>query len=250
MKVIRYSCPICYKEFDTNPKTCDVCGFEGIEKYIYDFEDKEANLKFLNNELFNIYKYTKNVYFGRIPFRHDNLDIIDDKCNDKTYVMGAEGSRGVAIVDLHNDVKPVVADEGILAFDQTKALILNTDEVKSLVLDESQVRILFLGPDVKLLTSGYLGIGYLKYIFVDPANKFFSSDNNVLFNKNKTELIMYAKLKNEEEYTVPSTVKIIGKGAFRGVRKLKTLYIPKNTKLPRGTNSINSDEPDFKIIRY
>ena len=43
-------------------------------------------------------------------------------------------------------------------------------------------------------------------ITVANENKYFSSENGVLFNKNKTELLCYPCGKNETTYTVPNTV--------------------------------------------
>lgn len=246
MKIIRYSCPICYQEFDCKISNCPVCGFQGIEKFVWEFEDKELHDKQQNDELFNIYKFTKNVYFGKIPFEKDMLDVVT---SDKTYVLSASGHRGLAIVDLHNEEKPVVADDGILAFERTKALIINTDEIKNNFLDESMVRILFIGPDVKSINGDLFHRAYLKYIFVDTNNKFFSSDNNVLFNKKKTKLILYPSLKNEEEYTVPASVKEFSPLAFRSLKNLKTLYVPKGANLTERAIG-NAEQPDFKIIKY
>ena len=163
--------------------------------------------------------------------------------------MGAAGNRGLSIIDLHNDATPVIAEDGILAFEHTRALIINTDRIKNNFLDESQVRILFFGPNVKELVGGYFQRAYLKYIFVDSRNRHFSSENNVLFNKNKTRLILYPSLKNEAEYRVPNTVKEFSPGAFRFLENLKTLYIPKSSKFTDKAigNAIN---PDFKIIFY
>jgi len=54
----------------------------------------------------------------------------------------------------------------------------------------------------------------LTSINVSNANKFYSSENGVLFNKSKTELIRYPSNKTDSSYTVPNSVISIGKGAF------------------------------------
>ena len=58
----------------------------------------------------------------------------------------------------------------------------------------------------------------LKYLSVDSKNRYFSSEDNVLFDKDKARLIYYCNLNNKEEYTVPSYVKVIGKYAFRNLK--------------------------------
>lgn len=69
----------------------------------------------------------------------------------------------------------------------------------------------------------------LKNITVANENKYFSSENGVLFNKNKTELLCYPCGKNETTYTVPNTVTKLAKVSFSGC-KLNKLNLPNNLK--------------------
>jgi len=62
----------------------------------------------------------------------------------------------------------------------------------------------------------------LAEINVHPSNKHYSTKNGILYNKDKTKLIffpwsheLYEGSNRETEYTLPSSVKVIGKGAFR-----------------------------------
>ena len=52
-----------------------------------------------------------------------------------------------------------------------------------------------------------------------------------IFNKEKTKLICYARMRPEEEYTVPSTVKQLKKYSFFYPKHLKKLYIHKSTQI-------------------
>lgn len=93
----------------------------------------------------------------------------------------------------------------------------------------------------------------LKEITVDPENLNYTSENGILYNKNKTELICcpadktntfiklpntleiiscYAVLDNKNVTTViiPDSVKIIGGGAFMGCNNLKNLKMSKGIK--------------------
>lgn len=54
----------------------------------------------------------------------------------------------------------------------------------------------------------------LKNITVANENKYFSSENGVLFNKSKTELLCYPYGKNETTYTVPNTVTKLAKASL------------------------------------
>ena len=55
---------------------------------------------------------------------------------------------------------------------------------------------------------------YITEVIVDAGNTAFSSENGVLFNKNKTTLIYYPSNK-EGAYSIPNTVTTIGDGAFQ-----------------------------------
>ncbi|MBO4428322.1 MAG: leucine-rich repeat domain-containing protein [Clostridia bacterium] len=66
----------------------------------------------------------------------------------------------------------------------------------------------------------------LTAISVDGANASFSSEDGILFNSDKTELIYYPMSKEGASYTVPSFVKKIGDGSFAGASSLETLVIP------------------------
>jgi hypothetical protein len=68
----------------------------------------------------------------------------------------------------------------------------------------------------------------LTTISVDEANKYFCSLDGVLFNKNKTELLIYPFGKNNEIYNIPDSVTSIGQYAFFDCNSLKTITIPKS----------------------
>ena len=57
---------------------------------------------------------------------------------------------------------------------------------------------------------------HLREFIVDEENKYFSSQDGVLFNKDKTVLISYPKMRQAKEYVVPETVKIIYDYALQG----------------------------------
>ena len=70
----------------------------------------------------------------------------------------------------------------------------------------------------------------LTEINVDEKNGFFSSDDGVLYNKGKSQLIKYPSAKADTEFTVPDTVEQISENAFANNTVLKTVYISENTK--------------------
>lgn len=70
------------------------------------------------------------------------------------------------------------------------------------------------------------GSTYLKYIEVSENNPFFSSSDGVLFDKQKTKLIVYPSYKNSESYTVPESVKEIDDSAFAGCATVQKINLP------------------------
>ncbi len=61
---------------------------------------------------------------------------------------------------------------------------------------------------------------------VSANNKNFTSENGVLYNSDKTELICYPICKEEQTYNLPKGVTIIDDMMFSGCSKLKTINIP------------------------
>ena len=66
----------------------------------------------------------------------------------------------------------------------------------------------------------------LTSINVDSANKNYSSQDGVLFNKDKTKLVRYPNGSERNSYTIPSSVTSIGNYAFTDCEKLTSITIP------------------------
>lgn len=67
----------------------------------------------------------------------------------------------------------------------------------------------------------------LKSIKVSKDNKYYTSVDGVLFNKEMTELIQYPIGKKQKEYVIPDSVTKIGNGAFRYCNELTKLTVGK-----------------------
>ena len=65
----------------------------------------------------------------------------------------------------------------------------------------------------------------LTEFFVDVANANYSSDDGVLFNKNKTDLIQYPIGNTRTQYTIPNSVQTIGISAFAECTSLTEVTI-------------------------
>ncbi len=74
--------------------------------------------------------------------------------------------------------------------------------------------------------DAFSGCSSLETITVSENNQHYLSQDGVLFNKNKTELISYPSRKTNYEYNIPNSVTSIGSYAFFDCDNLTTITIP------------------------
>jgi len=72
----------------------------------------------------------------------------------------------------------------------------------------------------------FYGCSNVSTIVVDPNNTNYSSENNVLFNKNKTILILYPSKSPTSSYIIPNTVTNFEQGSFWDCTNLTSITIP------------------------
>lgn len=77
-------------------------------------------------------------------------------------------------------------------------------------------------------TSALASLGVLNSITVSSENQYFSSENGILYDKNKTEIILYPKGKTATSFTIPSTVTSVGDYAFYNCSNLTEIILPSN----------------------
>lgn len=70
----------------------------------------------------------------------------------------------------------------------------------------------------------------LQIIYVATDNEKFCSEDGVLFNKNKTKLILYPTRKNTESYIIPTSVSEIASNAFSSCEYLKSITLPNSIR--------------------
>lgn len=70
----------------------------------------------------------------------------------------------------------------------------------------------------------------LTAINVDKDNKYYSSENGVLFNKDKTVIVAHPIGNTANEYTIPDGVESIGNHAFVRCKNLTSITIPQGVK--------------------
>lgn len=97
---------------------------------------------------------------------------------------------------------------------------LSRDSVTEITIPKSVIRI---------GSRAFLNCSALEKIEVDGQNTVYLSEQGVLFNKNKTELIQYPSGKTETDYAIPEGVISVEEEAFCYNDFLEILRIPKST---------------------
>ena len=98
------------------------------------------------------------------------------------------------------------------ALNGIKELVVTGDILSQYYMGDGIKKLIIEGNVTKIDYAAYLAD--LENIIVSGDNKTFSSVDGVLFNKDKTELIIYPKGRKDITYTIPYGITCIGEGAF------------------------------------
>ncbi len=74
------------------------------------------------------------------------------------------------------------------------------------------------------------GCSSISSIVVEPENENYISQNDVLFNKDKTTLIQYSLGSTDTSYVIPDSITTIGAGAFYSSQNLTSVTIPEGVE--------------------
>lgn len=75
-------------------------------------------------------------------------------------------------------------------------------------------------------TAAFSNCKALREISVESTNQNYSSENGILFNKDKTALIRYPAEGGRKAYSIPDSVTVIESGAFESCSNLEHVVIP------------------------
>ena len=78
----------------------------------------------------------------------------------------------------------------------------------------------------KISKTAFSGLTKVEEIQVSGLNEKYSSEEGILYNKGKEEIVFYPRGKRGTEYTIKGTVKAVGEYAFYKNSTLEKLYIP------------------------
>ena len=93
------------------------------------------------------------------------------------------------------------------------------------------IRMIEIGYNVENI--GFLAFGScekLTNIMVDSKNKYYSSDDGILFNKNQSEIIQYPCANERKKYNIPNSVTTIGHHAFSDCSNLLNIFFPNSVE--------------------
>ncbi len=94
----------------------------------------------------------------------------------------------------------------------------------------SRLETVNIGKGVSYIDNCAIGSGVLKAVNVDRENKYFTSENGVLYNKDKTELCIYPVNAEGKVYRIPDSVKVIWPGAIGNSNYLEKIYVGEKTE--------------------
>ncbi len=229
----------------------EYCDYYSVKKYNGEDADTLYIPDEINGKPVSVFEYNwidKKIGKLRIP---DGIEYLNSTITESRYI----GS----LANIPSKLKYIGEDTWLKLNDEhqlNEGLIyigyngIDTSELSylripdSLILMErhtvpNNVKSIYIGKSIysvdELIYNGYITNSDLRVsiptnhryenIEVSNANKYYSSKDGVLYNKDQTELICYPADKPGEEFTVPSTVKRIYTSAFCNTKNLKKLII-------------------------
>lgn len=87
-------------------------------------------------------------------------------------------------------------------------------------------------------------------IEVDENNQYFCVVDGVLFNKDKTELILYPAMNEAESYEIPGSVERINHGAFYNAYNLKSIKVNESNKKYSDIDGVLYNKDKTELIKY
>ena len=170
--------------------------------------------------------------------------------NDKTALLFYPAAKSGTSYDVPNTVLIIVF--AAFYFTITLTEITFPEELKTIetnAFQQSGVKSINLSKNTTEISSlSFYDSRGLENITVHEDNPEFSAVDGVLFNKNKTTLIIYPKYKPGTEYEIPSTVTKLGRWAFDNTQNyLTSLIIPEGVTEIRDNGAKINSEPAFTV---
>lgn len=110
-------------------------------------------------------------------------------------------------------------------------------EIGAKAFSETKLKSLIIPIQVKKIEGAFVD-SLITHVYVDKGNKNFSSENGIVYNKNKSKLILWPEARIEEKLTFPDTLTALDLSMISKVAEAKKLYIP--SSLENITNTHNN----------
>ena len=165
----------------------------------------------------NAYFKTGATGFGLSTWNGLTVAVLDDgvrSCTTGTYTI-----QDFVVTNGYSCAGAAVIADGAQAI-HTEAFTSN-EILTSVAIPAS---VMSIGPNSFARTPA------LTSFSVDLANPNFSSEAGVLFNKNKSSLLLFPAARGNTPYVVPASVVTIEAGAFESNRSLTSITIPENVE--------------------
>ena len=106
----------------------------------------------------------------------------------------------------------------------------NVEKIYDYVFYQTNITEITLPEKLNYISGiAFLGNCVIKNINVDANNTNFSSNNGIVFSKDKKKIVLYPQCKTEKTYTIPSTVEEICDSAF-SYAQVESITISKSVK--------------------
>lgn len=113
------------------------------------------------------------------------------------------------------------------------------------------IETLLIPGSVRMLSQlSFGGCCPVKNINIDESNPYFSSDNGVLYDKNKSRLIYYPSGKEDKEYYLPDSVITVEKRAFFCNHSLAAIHVGKNNANYTSIDGVLFNKSADTLIQY
>ncbi len=188
----------------------------------YGATSSDYTYKVLNDNTVEITKYTGSETVLTIP------DTLDNKTVTSIGETAFELKTKITSVTIPDTITKI----GKGAFTQCKALSTikignNVQTIDTYAFDRTAITNITIPASVTTMGKYvFYDCLQLEKIEVNGNNTAFSSQDGVLYNKQKTELISYPVAKRDTTYTIPGTVTTLDEICFRKSTYLEQINIP------------------------
>ena len=137
-------------------------------------------------------------------------------------------------IQLYNNVEEICPKSFDLAINLIKIELPESVKIiGGLVFTNSKVQTVIMGKNIESIDPIFKYLNYSTEIIIDKDNPYFTIEDKVLYNKDKTELIAVLK-EIKGSFTVKDGIKKIGTNAFHNQYNMTEII------LPEGLNEIGS----------